>query len=48
MSQALNSSAIQEIRNMAMTTLVEEKLSSADCLTIALPDNVAIHSLEKF
>ncbi|WP_420804397.1 YfdQ family protein, partial [Yersinia ruckeri] len=38
----------QEIRNMAMTTLVEEKLSSADCLTIALPDNVAIHSLEKF
>ncbi|EKN4697361.1 YfdQ family protein [Yersinia ruckeri] len=48
MSQALNSSAIQEIRNMAMTTLVEEKLSSADCLTIALPNNVAIHSLEKF
>ncbi|MCK8543196.1 YfdQ family protein [Yersinia ruckeri] len=48
MSQALNSSAIQEIRNMAMTTLVEEKLSSADCLTIALPDNVAIHNLEKF
>ncbi|MCW6569640.1 YfdQ family protein [Yersinia ruckeri] len=33
---------------MAMTTLVEEKLSSADCLTIALPDNVAIHSFEEF
>ncbi|ANI28871.1 hypothetical protein PL78_03320 [Yersinia entomophaga] len=48
MSQALNSSAIQEIRNMAMTTQVEAKLSSADCLTIALPNDVTVHSLEKF
>ena len=48
MSQQLDSSAITQIRDMALTTLLEEKLSSTDCDTIALPAGVSVKSLEQF
>lgn len=46
MSQVLDASAIKEVRDMAFSTLLEERLSSADCPAVALPESVRIHSLE--
>lgn len=48
MSQQLNSSAITEIRDMVLASLVEKKLADTDCDTIALPASVAVKSLEQF
>ncbi|MDN0095073.1 YfdQ family protein [Yersinia rohdei] len=48
MSQQLDSSAITEIRDMVLTSLVEQKLDNTDCDTIALPANVSVKSLEQF
>lgn len=48
MSQALDQTAIQEIRDMTLSNFLEEKLSSADCPTIALPANVRLQSLEAY
>ncbi|HHW4180220.1 TPA: YfdQ family protein [Yersinia enterocolitica] len=48
MSQQLNLSAITEIRDMVLASLVEKKLADTDCDTIALPASVAVKSLEQF
>ncbi len=48
MSQQLDSSAITEIRDMVLATLVERKLADTDCDTIALPASVSVKSLEQF
>ncbi|WP_454843741.1 YfdQ family protein [Rahnella aceris] len=46
MSQVLDASAIKEVRDMSLSNLLEERLSSADCPAVALPESVRIHSLE--
>ncbi len=46
MSQVLDASAIKEVRDMSFSNLLEERLSSADCPAVALPESVRIHSLE--
>ncbi|MGM7747302.1 YfdQ family protein [Yersinia enterocolitica] len=48
MSQQLDSSAITEIRDMVLTSIIEKQLSSTACDTIALPAGVAVKSLEQF
>jgi len=46
MSQVLDASAIKEVRDMSLSNLLEERLASADCPAVALPESVRIHSLE--
>lgn len=48
MSQQLDSSAITQIRDMVLTSIIEKQLSSTACDTIALPAGVAVKSLEQF
>ncbi|HDM8093343.1 TPA: YfdQ family protein [Yersinia enterocolitica] len=48
MSQQLDSSAITEIRDMVLTSIIEKQLSSTACDTIALPAGVSVKSLEQF
>ncbi|CNI38246.1 YfdQ family protein [Yersinia mollaretii] len=48
MSQQLDSSAITEIRDMVLTSIIERQLSTTACDTIALPAGVAVKSLEQF
>ncbi|MEY8710489.1 YfdQ family protein [Mangrovibacter phragmitis] len=46
MSQQLDSTAIDQVRELVMSQLAEEKLAGADCPAVALPKTVNIHSLE--
>ncbi|CNB55855.1 TPA: YfdQ family protein [Yersinia enterocolitica] len=48
MSQQLDSSAITQIRDMVLTSIIEKQLSSTACDTIALPAGVSVKSLEQF
>lgn len=48
MSQQLDSSAITEIRDMVLTSIIERQLAGTDCDTIALPAGVSVKSLEQF
>ncbi|CQH51247.1 YfdQ family protein [Yersinia enterocolitica] len=48
MSQQLDSSAITEIRDMVLTSIIERQLAGTDCDTIALPASVSVKSLEQF
>ncbi|MGT3212310.1 DUF2303 family protein [Yersinia enterocolitica] len=48
MSQQLDSSAITEIRDMVLTSIIERQLSTTACDTIALPAGVTVKSLEQF
>ncbi len=48
MSQLLDQTAIKEIRDMTLSQLLEEKLSSTDCPAVALPESVQIESLEDY
>ncbi|HHH0550659.1 TPA: YfdQ family protein, partial [Yersinia enterocolitica] len=43
-----DSSAITQIRDMVLTSIIEKQLSSTACDTIALPDGVSVKSLEQF
>ncbi|MDA5495421.1 DUF2303 family protein [Yersinia intermedia] len=48
MSQQLDSSAITEVRDMVLTSIIEKQLNRMACDTIALPDGVSVKSLEQF
>ncbi|EKN6012577.1 DUF2303 family protein [Yersinia enterocolitica] len=48
MSQQLDSSAITEVRDMVLTSIIEKQLNRMACDTIALPAGVAVKSLEQF
>ncbi|MCB5311948.1 YfdQ family protein [Yersinia intermedia] len=48
MSQQLDSSAITEVRDMVLTSIIEKQLNRMDCDTIALPAGVSVKSLEQF
>ncbi|HEN3599489.1 TPA: YfdQ family protein [Yersinia enterocolitica] len=48
MSQQLDSSAITQIRDMVLTSIIEKQLNRMACDTIALPAGVAVKSLEQF
>lgn len=46
MSQQLDSSAITEVRDMVLTSIIEKQLNRMACDTIALPAGVSVKSLE--
>lgn len=46
MSQQLDSTAIDQVRELVMSQLAEEKLAGADCPAVALPKTVNVQSLE--
>ncbi|EKN6224381.1 DUF2303 family protein [Yersinia enterocolitica] len=48
MSQQLDSSAITEVRDMVLTSIIEKQLNRMACDTIALPAGVSVKSLEQF
>jgi len=48
MSQSIDSSAIEQIRDLSLTQLLEERLTSTDCPAIALPEKVQVVSLERY
>lgn len=47
MSQQVDNTAINQIRDMVLSQFIEEKLAGADCPAIVLPKDVSVESIER-